>query len=511
MKKITNRELDRELERLGFKVARPGKPLRKHQKVCVLLGLAYPGFCFWLDMGTGKTRIVLELLYHYWKLGLLDRALILVPSEHALISAWEPQIKQWRIKMPFVTLGNGASAEKWHSVNELDSGLILATYPGIARMLSNKKPPRKSGKSKKAKKIKSKKAKKIKLSPDRKKMTALAKRLDAVIPDESTNLGNQASLIYRIVKRLSKDCEYIYPMAGRPFGRDPTMLWSQHYLVDKGESMGETLGLFRGALYNEKDGYFTRSEYTFRPEMRDKLNEMIGHRSISYAADECLDLPAVSRFVKHAELPEDAQGYYEKAVAQIKAARGDHIKINNLFLRMRQLSSGFIGYKDDETGDKAQLVFPVNPKLDLLMELIEEVPLDRKFVIFHDFIYSGALMSERLKSVGIKHERLWSGTKNTRKVFERFNTHPDVRGMIVNNRLGSMSLELQVANYEFMYESPVSVIAREQAERRCFRQGQKRPGFLFDLVATKTDQRILDFHKEGNDFLRALRRGSAGL
>jgi hypothetical protein len=72
--------------------------------------------------------------------------------------------------------------------------------------------------------------------------------------------------------------------------------------------------------------------------------------------------------------------------------------------------------------------------------------------------------------------------------------------------LGAESLNLQVANYLYAYETPVGVIQRKQMERRCFRKGQTLPGFLIDPIATKTDAKILQFHKEGGDLLKTIIR-----
>jgi SNF2 family DNA or RNA helicase len=77
---------------------------------------------------------------------------------------------------------------------------------------------------------------------------------------------------------------------------------------------------------------------------------------------------------------------------------------------------------------------------------------------------------------------------------------------IINHKVGGFSLDgLQVANYLFVYESPVSCIDREQMERRILRQGQKHRVFQYDLLMHGTmDERILHAHKEGADLFKQL-------
>jgi SNF2 family DNA or RNA helicase len=80
---------------------------------------------------------------------------------------------------------------------------------------------------------------------------------------------------------------------------------------------------------------------------------------------------------------------------------------------------------------------------------------------------------------------------------------------VINNKVGAYSLDglQEVANYTMFYESPVSPIDREQAERRLRREGQKRRVFQYDLVTRGTvDEKILTFHAEGEELFKALVR-----
>lgn len=125
-------------------------------------------------------------------------------------------------------------------------------------------------------------------------------------------------------------------------------------------------------------------------------------------------------------------------------------------------------------------------------------------------------MIERLKKdyKDIDFIWLWAGTKDSRKELNKFAKNENCRLAIIQNRVGAYSLDgLQdVSNYMFIYESPASVIDREQLERRLIRQGQKRKVFLYDLVVEKSvDERILEFHKEGKDIMREVRKDPKAL
>lgn len=493
VKGLTHKQLDKALASLNPK-PHLSPNLRLHQKACVLLGIAYPKFCFWLEMGTGKTLISLELLRYWFEAKQIKRAIVFVTSDKAF-DTWERQIRRFNIDIPVVAL-EGPSLRKWKQLEEFGDGIVLLPYPGAVAMASGRKS----------------KGKKSSLVLDPKLVKKLAEWADALVVDESTKLGNHRSLTSKLLMKLKKAASIRYALAGRPFGRDPTMLWSQYNIVDDGETLGETLGMFRAAFFEEKDRYFGgpySKDFKFIKKKRPVLSKMMRHRSITYAAEECIDLPKVVLIDEMLRLPDETRAYYNRLKQELIEAKGNWREVKNVFLRARQMSSGFIGLTDDETGEKAQVVFEQNPKLDRVVELLGELPEDHKAVVFYAFTYSGRTIVERLKEEGIKPIWLWSGTKDSRKTINRFLTDPETTVAVVNNQLAAMSLDglQEVANYAFFYESPVGAIDRVQAERRLIRDGQKRKVFQYDLMVAKTvDEKIRLHHEEGDDIFKALMR-----
>lgn len=494
LKELSHAKIDRMLDSL-----RPApvfwEKLGLHQKIGLYIGIKYGRFAFWYDMGTGKTLLSLELLNYWWQTAGLRRALIFVTSDKAF-STWERQVREYGIKIPYVSLDASSSEEKWSMLDHFGDGLVFLTYPGTVAMLSERVV----------------KKKKIKWVLSDKKVRRLLKDVDAVTFDESTKASRTDSLQHKMCRAAAKHAEFCYALAGRPFGRDPTPLWAQMYLVDKGETLGETLGLFREAFFTAKDNYWSDNPhskvYTFKKQMQPQLSQILQHRSLTYAADECIDLPPERRIPALLRLPADTRDYYNQVVDEVIEARGNMRAMKNAFHRMRQLSSGFLGLRNDETGERAEIEFEQNPKLEWMLDLVESLPEDRKILIFYQYTYSGRLLAQEIKKqLGLKATWLWSGTKNPRDAMARFIEKPDVRIGVIQNQVGAYSLDgLQVANYTAFYESPVSVIDREQAERRTRRQGQKhRTVFYYDPIVKGTmDERILEFHQQGKDLFDAL-------
>lgn len=476
--------------------------LGDHQLVCFLLGVAFPQFAFWLDMGTGKTLVTLELLNYWRECGRLKRAVVFITSDKAY-PTWAKQIKRFGIDVPF-TLLEGTSDEKWQRLHEFGDGINFVSYPGAVAMVTV--PVLKKGKRKKE------------WALSKTALAEFSENLDAVVMDESTRASGYKSLTFDFIDRLDTDIRYA--LAGRPFGRDPTLLWGQHYLTDRGETLGTTLGMFREAFFTASQNPYARGrrakyamEFKFDKRKEPQLAKMIQHRSITYGAEECISLPAVIPIVEEVAFSKEAEAYYDRAVQTIIEAKGNLRVIDNVFLRLRQLSSGFMGFKDDETGDKAEIDFEENPKFDRLLELLDAMPLDRKGVVFYEYTHSGRKIFEAAKELGLDPIWLWSGTKDYAGDLERFENNPRCRLTVLNNKVGAFSLDgLQVANYCYFYESPVSPIDREQAERRLRRQGQKRKVFQYDIIVRgSADQKILDFHAEGEALMTALLRNPSML
>lgn len=490
IKSLTDLELDEEIKKIPYRLT---TPLKRGQKACFLLGIAYNNLNFWVDMGGGKTLLILELMKFYLRTNQIQTGLIYCPTNEIALG-WEKEILDWKLGLPY-TLLLGSDNEKWNKFECFNRGLLIGTFPSIAWMLSTKQLKHRKNKPDK-----------VELTPDKKLLDLFCRNINAFVIDQTTEVGSRDSLWFKIGDYVSKRADFRYGLAGRAFGRDPITLWPQFYLIDRGETLSSTLGFFREVFYTTKKGYFGGFDYKFKASMENDLSKILNHRSIRYTLEECgirVDKP--TRIVREVSFPEDTNVYYQRIVQEVIAAQGNYQIIQNSFVRLRQVSSGFLGFKDDETGEKAQVEFEDNPKFDLLFNLIQDMPLDRKFLIFYEFTYSGSKICQQLHKLKIKHGWLWSGTKNWQRMYSEFNDNPDFKGLVIQTRKGSMGLNLQAANYVFVYESPVSPIIREEMERRAVRQGQTKVVMIYDLITKDSmDEKILRYHKEGNDLFKDL-------
>lgn len=478
------------------------KKLSLHQKVMFLLGALHSRCAFFADTGMGKTLLSIALMRYFIKAGLGKHYLVLVPNKSNK-TAWAMQFEEHSPRTKFKVL-KGSSVTKFEALMKAEYSIYIDTYAGFVRMVSDMK----EDKRRKAK------SKQRRLMPNVTKLRKMRALFDGVFADESTYMANKTKLPFRVVRQLLKPhkgkSKVFIPMTATPFGRDPVKLWAQIFLVDDGYTLGETLGLFRAAFYNADENSWGGQDYTFDKKKSDTLHKFLNHCSITYEVAEG-DLPEVIYMKKYAVLDGTAESYYEKAKRALMEAQGDYLATKNSFLRMRQISGGYIGYNDNEKATKAQFVFPEQPKLDLLEEALNEISPKYKVIVFHEYRFSGKLICKRLREMGIDYLELNGGTKDEDQVMRDFKSDKSKRVLVLSNSAGGFGLNMQHARYGIYYEAPVSPIIRRQTARRWVRQFSKfKRVVMIDLIVRGTaDERILEFHEEGQSMWKAILKHGA--
>lgn len=492
--KISNQQIEQLMQQLP---ARPPiwKNLSRAQKIMVLIGARTGRFLFFADCGVGKTLTAIALARYFAALGSVQKVLVLVPRRPNK-EEWLDEVAKHSPDTAAVVLPPEIEG-KWRTLEQSNALLVIDTYLGFLRMVT-KMETAKRGK------------KKNRLQPNRGLLSRLAKSVQGLVLDESIHAKNKKKLPYRICRKISQTSAAVFGLTATPFGRDPADLWGQFYLVDGGYSLGETLGLFRKAFYKETPNFWGGVDHEFNPKKERLLHRCIAHRSIRFEADAA-ELPALVPIVKKVSLPVDAELYYQRAKQSLMKA-GNFKEMKNAFVRMRQISSGFVGFWDDDAGKRAEFRFDDNPKLDQLLSVIESIDPKHKVIVFHEFIYSGDMIGAALKEIKLPFARMYSGTKDVRRERDRFNRDPKCALLLLQNSFGE-GLNLQLAKYGLYYESPVSPIMRYQTRRRFERQHSAHETvFQYDFIVKDTvDERIQESLKAGEDLFDSVINGRSKL
>lgn len=441
---------------------------------------------------THNTALMLALYRWFRARENIKPLLVLVPKD-VHIQSWVDEIAVHAPELSYVSL-SGAFDQKVQAIDKAADVFIL-NYPGLQGVMTTLE---RIGKGKKRKR-----------QIDPKTAKAFASMFGMVVFDESHRIGNSQSLVYRECRHFTKFCELRYALTGTPFGRDPTMLWSQFDIIDNGETLGNTLGLFRAAFFNAKQNYFGGLTYEFDERMEQDLHQMIKHRSVVYQDGEFSDLPPLPPpQVLRCHFTVTATEQYRNVVRRVQEARGSRDELKHAFVRMRMCTSGFLSVKEDG-GDRLTMYFEENPKLDTLEEMLGDIPEDCKAIIYYEYTLTGAMIGKMLRKQKYKYTTLSGQTPDQRASIRAFLHDPKVRFLVANNQTGSDGINPQgVCSYLFFYEAPTSPITRQQAIKRVHRKGQKRRVHIYDLIVPGSiDERVLEFQQEGKDLFEAIIQG----
>jgi superfamily II DNA or RNA helicase len=462
-----------------------------HQLVCFYLAMAHPRFLWLLDMGLGKSKIIMDIITQRQRERKLDRALIVVPRI-INISSWADDLAKHSNLEPWLIDVENIE-EKRHRLLHPRGDVTVIDTLSLQWALCDKVPD----KRKKSKKD-------IRLFPNDDLIERLHLRYNFLDIDEIHKFQSRDNLWFLMMNRVSRGMEYVYGNTGTLFGRNVDTMWTPFYLVDRGETLGETLGAFRSAFFDVKANPWKGEVYTFNKDMEEKLNDVIQHRSIRYEENEVQDLPplmggAKKPLMRVVEMSDEQREHYNRALEGLINAGGNLRELDAQYIRMRQIVSGYLAWKDSY-GDHVKY-FAKNHKLDDLEAFVDEKG-DSKIIIVYWYTLTGQMIVNRIKSMGLAVEWLYGGTKDHAALRKRI---MDPRGpsvLVMQAEAGGTGLDgLQdVARYMYMYETPESPITRRQTEKRIHRQGQSKRTFIYDSVMRRSiDKGILDNLREGID------------
>lgn len=444
---------------------------------------------------THNTKLMLDLIRYRKRRGELQRALVLVPYLfHA--DSWANELKMHAPDLRY-TLLLGSKSEREMLLAE-KSDVCVINHAGLSVYMGQRSA--------------SKDTEKMKLHVNADAAADFARHFNFFTIDESHRLGNHNSLLWKLCSWLSLQCDFKYATTGTPFGRDPAKLWPQFRLIDQGETLGNTLTLFRLVFFTAMKDYWSGIKWEFNEKMLSELTRVIKHKSITFTEKELTDLPPMVKIKVPIRLTEEGRDYYRRITQKLMEAHGDYTSLKNPFLRMRQVCGAFLSLRADDDS-RVQLKFKVNPKLDALRQLLLDKPEASKMLLYYQYTPSGMWIAEMLKEMKIPFAWLWGGAKNPGAEYQRFLNDPKCRIFLLQNDLGSEVINPQyVCHYGAVYESPVDPIKRAQLEKRLKRPGQEHVTFLYDFVVQNTiEEKILEYVKEGRDLMKAILEGSEAL
>ena len=313
--------------------------------------------------------------------------------------------------------------------------------------------------------------------------------------DESTVIKNHSAKRTKASIRVSKIAKYKRILTGSPITKSPLDLYSQFLFLNE-----ELLG-FR-SYYAFCSRYAdmirrTSSSHSYNQILGfrnlEELTESIQPFSYRVTKDECLDLPDKNYIKRSIELTPEQKKMYNQMKKTAVALLDDMEMVTanaviTQLLRLHQISCGFVNTDD------GNLVRFKNNRMSELLSILEEV--DGKIIIWanyrHDIM---AIEMELARVYGPSSVATYFGDTDgeaRQDIVERFQTSEDLRFFVGQPRTGGYGLTLTAAKTVIYYSNSYDLEVRLQSEDRAHRIGQTSSVTYIDIVAEKTvDEKIV--------------------
>ncbi len=451
----------------------------------VAFALVVKQVLLYYGMRVGKTKLSLDWLQHLVHVQWIRKALVIPPSP-IVVDEWERQIPMHSdLDLSIIRSGPTAPNDLVDALDSTSAGVVV-TWSTLQTIFASKRLSRKGT---------------PKLYADRAALREAMAFFQALVVDEIHGCNDWSTLRYDIISELAPEDPQQVPwrlgLTGTPFGRNPFGLWAQGRIVDGGRTLSRSYPFFCEAFGRSIYSHFARNrrEVVFDQAKMPPLRAKLEHIVLTCRLEEIQDVEVIASQVELTMLREQAAAYRELIQELIDAQDGDPDAANRtsaIFVRLRQVASGYRVFTDED-GEERSVDFP-SAKLAWLDDFASDVDPDLKVVVFHEFVRSGERISDLLTKRKIKHARLWGGTKDRSSVIRSFQ-EGGVQWLIANFSTGGIGIDLSAADYMCIYESPVSVITRQQMLARPL--ARQRPLVVDDLICAPVEHRILSFQAEG--------------
>jgi SNF2 family DNA or RNA helicase len=415
----------------------------RHQLQAYRFAEAMPAVMLALDMGVGKSKVVVDLVVN---LG-LNRALILCPL--SVVDVWPGQFRAHAgAPVRVLALGDGGVKEKTRALAtalEVTQGplVVVVNYESAWR------EPLAS--------------------------LLLAQRWPLVALDESHRTkapGGKASLF---CNRLRERAARRMCLTGTPMPHSPLDLYAQYRFLDPGV-FGTSFVRFR-THFAVMGGYQNHQVTGFQHQ--DELAAKFESLAFRVKSSDVLDLPEVQHVTRTCRLDiEEARVYAELASELIAGVRSGLVTASNALVKLLRLQQVTSGYVRNDEGLDVELG---TSKRDLLADVLDDLPRSEPVVVFcrfhHDLDTVHAVAAEQNRTRGEL-----SGRMNDLAAWQR----GEVDVLAVQIQSGGVGIDLTRARYCVMFSVGYSLGEYEQALARVHRPGQTRPVVYVHLLASHT-------------------------
>lgn len=461
----------------------PALPDWEHQTTAKKRMHLQPYFALFMEMGTGKTKTIIDEFCEYFEDGIVDTVVIIAKKGTYMnwvrteIALHMPQriydqsvIRVWH--------QGGGNTEQRRQLHEL-----LQVGPWLRVLIINTEA--------------------FSVGDKAERFTAEFLRGATVgayfALDESTSARNHTSKRTQSLTRVAhhERVRFRRIMTGLPNPRAPLDLFAQAEILRRG-LLGQSFFAFRARYAILRDMKFGGRKVTVVDGYRntEELADRIKPWSYRVLKKDCLDIPDKVYTSVDVELTDEQHRIYGElrryALSEIGEGVVSTTSVITQLLRLQQIVCGHV---PNDLGERQEVpTRRIEALMDVVEEALEERP-DRKFVIWTRFRPDVerivAALSEKYPALEIA--QFHGGNAKTRHLdSERFQKDPRCQFMVATYA-GGHGNTWTASDFCIYYSNDFDLELRLQSEDRLHRGGQKNVVTYVDLVARGTvDEKIID-------------------
>ncbi len=444
----------------------------KHQMTALEKSWNRETYAYFMEMGTGKTKVLIDNLAMLYDKGKVNGALIIAPK--GVVGTWHdnelPSHLPSHIENVTVLWQPNITKKQQESLDSL-----FSTGESLHIIIMNVEA----------------------FSTDKGRLFAgkfLRSHSTLMAIDESTTIKNPSAKRTKNILALSKEAKYRRIMTGSPVTKNPLDLFAQCYFLDPFHLDFTSYYAFRNRYAEMKTLHAHGRSIQIIDSYKnlDELADQLKTFSYRVLKDDCLDLPDKIFIKRQITLSPDQRKLYDQMKKQALAIlEGKVSSTKNTLTQLMRLQQITCGHFTDDNGATQPIE---NNRINELMDVIEDV--EGKAIIWAHYQYDiTAIIKAIAKKYGEESIVDYYGLtpKPERQPnIKRFQDDPKCRFIVGTPSTGGYGITLTAANTVIYYSNGYDLEKRLQSEDRAHRIGQQKPVLYIDINAENTvDEKIV--------------------
>ena len=312
--------------------------------------------------------------------------------------------------------------------------------------------------------------------------------------DESTTIKNPKAKRTKSILKLSEMAKYRRIMTGSPVTKNPLDLYSQCEFLSPWHLDFQSYYAFRTRYAIMKNANIAGRQIQLVAGFQrlGELSEKLTPFSYRVLKSDCLDLPDKIYMKRQIKLSPDQFKVYDQmkkeALATLNGKKVTTVNALTQLMRLHQITCGHFTSDDGMTQ-------PIkNNRIDELMDVLEET--EGKAIIWAHYQYDITnIIKEVIKVHGpgsiVDYYGLTPQDQRQKNI-KKFQNDDKCRFIVGTPATGGYGITLTAANTVIYYSNGYDLEKRLQSEDRAHRIGQKRSVTYVDLICEETvDEKIV--------------------